>query len=795
MEEQVNISIDKTAAFSPREFILKHLKYIPWLVLSTVLFLVLAFIKLRYSPIVYQVQSKLMIKKDGRGAGQGKFAELFMGSESQNLNDEVQILKSSGISKRIVHNLNLQLYYVSEGNVKSYQLHPKESPFWLEILELKDSTQAFTITVNFINENTINIDNSPKPVYMGQVIEKSYGKVRFIKSPTNYQQYGSSLFAVSWIPLEDIADGIAGSFNVTPINDYSNVLLVTLETENPRLGRDIVNQLMQEYNLSSIEDKRIVTKNTLEFIEESVDTLKRELSNVELMLQNYREKYKAINLEQQSIISFSELNSANNNLTVQEVQLKILNYLTTYLEDERNIYKTVPTSLGISEPSLQALISLYNTAQLKRETQLNSTTPANAVIKILDIELEKLREQIRENLKNIQQSYLITRDNLIAKSKLAEGEISEVPGKGRRLLEITRQQKILEDLYSFLLQKKLETSISSASTISNSKVLEPAKSLSVPLRPDRKGIYILAVLLGLGVPIAIIALKEYLNDKITSRQDVEKLTQAPILGEIGHSDGKETLVVTQNNRKFIAEQFRIIRTNLQFILNKVERPVLLVTSSFSGEGKSFVSTNMGSVLALTGKKTVILEFDIRKPKIIAGLDLKGKKGLTNFIVGNASIQEIIIPVVQVENLYVIPCGPIPPNPAELLLDEKVKELFDYLKGNFDAIIIDSAPLGLVSDAVILSIYADATLYIMRQDYTLKKQLGLVNELYKKNKLPKISILLNDVKNSSTYGGYYGNYGYGKSYGYGYGHGGEYFEEENKSKAGILNKIKRVFKRK
>ncbi|MEJ7767497.1 MAG: polysaccharide biosynthesis tyrosine autokinase [Chitinophagaceae bacterium] len=791
MDEQVGIQQDKMTAFSPREFVLKHLKYVPWLILSTLLFLVLAYVKLRYSPVVYQVQSKLLVKKDNNAGAQDKFANLFIGSESQNLNDEVQIIKSSGIAKRIVNNLGLQTLYISEGNLKSYQLHPVESPFGLEILELKDSSQAFTIKIKFINQTTLNLDESTEPVYMGQVVEKGYAKIRFRKTPIDYHQYGSSLFTVSWVPLEEIADGIAGSFVVAPINDYSNVLLVTLETENPRLGRDIVNQLMQEYNKSSVEDKKIITVNTLEFIEERLDTLKRELNGVESILQSFREKNKAINLEQQSVINFGELSSATNNLAEQEVQLKVLGFLTTYLKDEKNIYKTVPVSLGITEPSLQILITEYNSAQLKRETLLKTTTQDNPLVVNLNTELEKLREQISESLNNIQQSFIINRDNLRQKTRQAEGEIGEVPEKGRRLLEITRQQKILEDLYSFLLQKRLETSISSASTISNSKVLEPAKSLKVPIRPDKKGLYIIALLLGLGIPIAILALKEYLNDKITSRQDVERLTQAPILGEIGHSEGKDTLVVTKNNRKFISEQFRVIRTNLQYVLNKIDKPVLLVTSSFSGEGKSFVSTNIGSVMALTGKKTVILEFDIRKPKIVAGLDLKGKEGITNYIVGNANIEDIIIPVTQVQNLYVIPCGPIPPNPAELLLDEKIKEMFDYLKLNFDAVIIDSAPLGLVSDAVVLSIYAHATLYIMRQDYTLKKQLGLVNEFYKKNKLPKISILLNDVKTSSTYGGYYGNYGYG----YGYGHGGEYFEEEKKKQRSVMNRIKSVFGRK
>jgi capsular exopolysaccharide synthesis family protein len=276
-----------------------------------------------------------------------------------------------------------------------------------------------------------------------------------------------------------------------------------------------------------------------------------------------------------------------------------------------------------------------------------------------------------------------------------------------------------------------------------------------------------------------------MNDKINGRADVERMAKAPILGEIGHSDQSDTLVVSKNSRKFIAEQFRIIRTNLKYILNKIERPVILITSSFSGEGKSFISTNIGAVIALTGKKTVILEFDIRKPKIVAGLDLNRKSGITNYIVGTADIEDMVIPITQVQNLYVIPCGPVPPNPAELLLDEKVKELFKYLRERFDVIIVDSAPVGLVTDAEILSLHADATLYIMRQNYTSKKQIVLINELYNQNKLPKLSLILNDCTQTigqRTYGGY----------GYGYGYGSGYFEQEGKVKKTIWQRIKSIF---
>jgi tyrosine-protein kinase Etk/Wzc len=779
-----------TGTFSPREFLVRYLRYIPWLIASIILFIALAYLKLRYSPVIYQVQSKILIKKESKSAGQDKLADLFLTGESQNLNDEVQILKSTGISKRIIKNLGLQVSYISEGNLKSYTLHPMDSPLWLDIVNLKDSMQYVGFKVTIIDQNTINLGESKEPVYFGQAFETSQGKFRFIRRPVDYQQYGSNIFTIVYNPLQELANAIAAGIQVSPVNDYSNVLQVVYETENRRLGLNIVDQLMKEYNISNVEDKRTITVNTMEFIDERLDTIQKELSYVEQSLQTFKEQNKAVDIEQQATISFTELSGVNQTLTKQEVDLKIVDWLSQYLSDEKNNTKTVPTALGITEPSLQVLIAEYNQSQLRRETQIKTTTAANPIIRELDAESDKLREQIKENLSNIRQSYLINRENLLQKTRRAEAEISGVPGKGRRMLEITRSQKILEDLYSFLLQKRLETSISSASTISNSKILEPAQSSGEPVRPDKKGLYLIAVLLGIALPVAVLVIREYLNDKITGRGDIERLTTAPILGEIGHSDTTETLVVTKNARKFISEQFRIIRTNLQFILNKVQNPVILITSSFSGEGKSFVSTNIGAVLALTGKKTVILEFDIRKPKIIAGLDLAKNEGITNFIVGNVTIEEIIVPVKQVENLYVIPCGPIPPNPAELLLDEKVAELFVYLRANFDMVIIDSAPVGLVSDAVVLSAFADATLYIMRQNYTLKKQLNLINEYYLNKKLPKMSLLLNDVNVTSGYGGYYGNYGYG----YSYGNGG-YFEAEQRKKKGRFSSVKGIFKRK
>lgn len=402
--------------------------------------------------------------------------------------------------------------------------------------------------------------------------------------------------------------------------------------------------------------------------------------------------------------------------------------------------------------------------------------PENPMIKAMEAALEKVRLNIAQTLSNVRQAYVIAGDKMNHNQVTIKQSIQGLPGKSIQMMNIQRQQKIFEELYSLLLSKKVETSIASASTISNSQIIEPAISGNYPISPDVKKIYTFYFIIGLMIPIGIIAMKELLQDKVIGRPDIEKQTSTPIMGEVGHSSEAKSLVVTTNSRRFISEQFRIIRTNLQYMIGKNENPVIMVTSSFSGEGKSFISTNIAAVMGLTGKKTVIMEFDIRKPKILAGLDLKRKLGISNYIIGKATIDDVIVKVEGAENLYVIPCGPIPPNPSELLLEERLGQLMKEVRERFEVVIMDTAPVGLVSDAITLGKFADITLFIVRQKYTFKKQLAFIEELYVTRKVPGLCLVLNDVKNEGGYyGGYYGSYGYAGSYAYGIGSG--YFENE------------------
>jgi len=785
MPEEIISKPGAKGIISPREIIFKYIRYVPWLAISVAVLLVLAYIKLRYSTTIYSVSGRLLVTSQMPSSGGEKFDDIFMMQRNDKINDEIEIIKARSMATRVVHALGLEKQVYNKGKIRSTVIHPREVPFNFEIITLADSTYGFSVSVKLINEREFTLNEQSKKYFFNQTVTLPGVTFRITSNNLNWQIFGSNEFVVSWQPAESVARGLSSGLGVTRVNDNTNVLNLTYTTDNVRLGVDIVNRYMKEYQQSRLEDKKEIAAKTIDFIDDQLKEVFKELGGVENNLQNYREKNRVFSPEAQSNLVFNELSETNKQLAEHGISLKVTEYLTNYLSEDNNQFKIIPSTLGINEPTLLLQVTEFNRLQLERETSLKNVAPNNPLILKMESGIEKLRGDMLETLKNVKQTHVMAMEEFNRKNNSADRIISSIPSKEKQLREVTRQQSILQELYSYLLQKKLETAIASASTISNIKVMEPAMA-GGPVSPNRNAIYMVAFFIGIAIPAGIAFLIEYLNDKIKSKQEIQQLTQAPILGEIGHADQKGALVVTRNNRKFLAEQFRIIRSNLQYILPNVNKPVLLVTSSFSGEGKSFISTNLGAVLALSGKRAVILEFDIRKPKIMQGLGLTERKGLTNYIVGSIGLQDIIQPVPDVENLFVIPCGPVPPNPAEMLLHENVTQLFKELKQQFDAIIIDSAPIGLVSDAVTLGRYADGTIYIVRHNYTLKKQIQLIEDIYQNSKLPHLSIIVNDINSRGGYGGYYGYGGYGYGYGYGYGSNGSggYFENGTTKKKGL-----------
>jgi capsular exopolysaccharide synthesis family protein len=670
--------------------------------------------------------------------------------------------------ERVVSNLNLNFTYYAIGNIKNLNAY-KDCPFVVEALSIVDSSSSFALNLTFPDSQGFLVNGGENKILFGQAFKNQFGVFRLVKNPYKalHDQY-----TVEWNPTRVVASNLLSSLLVVPKGTVG-IINISMEATHPELAADVVNQLMIEYELSTREDKRETMRQTILFIDERLKAVSREMDSVTRQLLQYQSANNIINTETQSQSYFSRADEYEKGMSEQMVQINVARMIDDYLRDSKNDFTLVPSSLGLNDITLNTMISAYNAVQLERESMINSNTPAtNPRVQQKDEQLERLRKNIRENLRNLVSSYQAAVNRLSRNNNAVRSQIKMLPVKEQNFLEIKRQQEIKQEVVNLLMQKREESAIASAATISNIKILEEATPITIPVSPNRRNVQLIAIAIGILIPAGFIFLLEVLNDKVTTRYDIEKITAAPILGEVGHSFGGEALVVKTNNRGIVAEQFRIIRSNLQYILARHEKPVILITSSFSGEGKSFVSTNMGAVMSLASKKTIVLEFDIRKPKVLSGLGLPKKPGLTNYMLGKLSLEELPIPVAGYDNYFVLACGPIPPNPAEMLLDPKLNELFSYLKKNFDVIIIDTAPVGMVSDAMTLSQFADATLYIVRQGHTYKKQIGLIDDYYQANKLPKISIVINDVKVRSGYG----YYGYGR-YGYGYGYGSGYFEDE------------------
>ena len=772
MEEQV-VNSNKNELFnlSLRDVFYKYIRFLPLFILSVAFALLIAYIYLRYTIPIYSVSSSMIIRSEQPGGQRNNDVEnLINGTKADNIQNEIEVLKSRPLMQRVVDSLQLQYSYTAKGRFKEVNIY-NLGPFYMEALEIADSTRSFTFKVKFLNNSVFKINEDKNAFSFGQVFKNDKGLFRLIKNP---KVDVSKEYSITWTPNYDAASRYAGAIQVNLKSAGTGILFISMRTSNSKMGADIINKLMQEYALYSVEQKDKTSVQKLKFIDERVAQYRHKIDSGQEVLNIFERQNNLIDSKAQSDNYFGNINESDKKINELSISLNVTDMVSNYLLDKKNQYQKVPTTLNLTDGTLIELVSEYNKTQIARQQLIDgNVAAAHPLMKEANDQVEKLRSSILEILKNIRSSIVASISSSKGKSQQSETQLQSLPEKVKEQLQMLRELETLQGLYKLLREEREKQAITKSANVSNSDIINMAYASTIPVTPNRRAIQMLAILLGLGLPALIIFLSEILNDKVSTRMDIEKITAAPILGEIGHSFSDKVLVVNKTTRSMVAEQFRIIRSNLQYVLNKKEKSAILFTSSFSGEGKSYVATNMGAVLALAGKKTVILEFDIRKPRILAGLEIPKGPGITNFLIGKSELKDIIQQVPEQENLYVLGCGPIPPNPSELLLDPKMDELFAWLKENFDIVIVDTAPVGMVSDAMTLSKYVDSTLYLVRQGHTFKKQIGLIDEFYLGNKLPKVSIIINDVKMKPGYGYYgYGRYGYG--YGYGYG---SYYEEE------------------
>lgn len=770
--------IEQKKDFTPMELVYRNLKYIPWVILSLVLSLIAALIYLRYTPDVYSAKGKMMIRGESSlNTSDEKFNRLFLVDAGPNLTNEIAVLKSVSFLKRVVQREGLQIEYIGIGSVRSTRLY-NENPLLLEVISRRDST-VNKFQIRIANEQEYYLNGSDEKRKFGDTIKNGYGEFKIHFRPViPMQELLKMEYQIICLPIDIAAERIIPNLEIKQSTDFGNIIDISYISTEKNLAAAVVNGIMEEYEKLTVEDKTSIAKGTIRFIEERLDSIQLELSDVEGAIQRFRERNQGVTLGDQSELYMSSMSDIETRSSDIQVRKKIINWLQNYLSDSKNKNTTVPVNLGIEEPALAGLIAAYNDLQVKKVVLLKTTTELNPSVVQLEESLSKIKRDIQESLNSVERTYDISLSQLDQRYKEAQRKSVSVPGKVRQLLNIERQQKIKEELYLLLLSKKEEVAIASAAVLPNSSILEKSTNRAELVAPISKNVILKFLAVGLIVPIFIIGIINFFNDKVLLRSDIERATMTPIAGEIGRSKNPNPLLFANNNRSFITEQFRTIRTNLSYLASKAKNPVILITSTVSGEGKSFVCTNVGAAFALAGKKTLILEFDIRKPKIASNLNISSRKGISTFLVAHDDIKSLIKQVPEVQNLFVLPCGVIPPNPSELLLLDAMDELFAWVKNEFDVVVIDSAPVGIVSDAVTLSKYADTTLYIIRQNYTLKKSLELIDKLYTGKRLPNMSIVINDVDADERTG-----YGYGYSYG-AKKYGSDYFDMEKKSSRGL-----------
>ena len=754
-------------------------KYLPfWPLFLTLLILsgAGAYVYLHYAVPVYETAATVMVKDEKKGLEDNTnlMEQLNLFGSKKLVENEIEVMQSRTLMREVVKNLDLYAPITQEGVVKSRSAY-LTSPIIVEVKNPDSLIETKKIYFRF-DSATREVVTAAGRYPLGSWVKQDYGNVRFLSNP-NYQVPDKArplFFTLRSVRV--VTDELLNELKVTQATKLSSVIDLKIRDQVPKRGEDILNGLIGEYNKAGISDKNALAANTLRFINERLGLISNELDSVEHGIQKYKTEEGIVDISAQGQLYLNNVGANDQKLSELNVQLAVLDQVERYVQSKNNEAGIVPSTFGVDDPVLGQLLQKLYDLEVKYEGLSKTTAENNPLLVSLRREIDKMKPSIMENVQSLRRNLTAGRGNLLNTSNGYASILKTLPAKERKLVEISRQQGIKNSIYSFLLQKREETALTFSSAIADTRIIDAAATGVKPVSPKPILIWALAILAAFGVGASIIAIREGLNQRIVFRSEIEKYTTTPVVGEIMFaSDKHEQLMVMQGKRTVIAEQFKQLRTALAYIGINSRKKKVLITSTISGEGKSFVTANLAMSLALTDKKVVLLELDLRKPNVSHLFNVSREVGLTNYFIGNKDADHIIKRTDVSPNLFVIPSGAIPPNPSELILNGKLEELLQYLETIFDYILIDTAPTAPVTDAYLLSPLCDATLYVVRHKVTPKGYIRMLDENIKVRGLKNVAIVFNGVKNRGVGGVNYGHgYGYGKEYGYGYG-------EEKKSK--------------
>ena len=786
-----------------KELLFKYLIHWPWFVGAVVACLIAAWIYLYMSTPVYNISATVLIKDDKKGGSAGMLSGLEslgldgMISSSQNIDNEIEVLRSKTIAKEVVEDLGLYISYTDEDEFPSKNMY-KTSPVQVNLTPQEADLLEEPMIVEVMLQPqgsmdvTVKIDDDEYQKHFEKlpaVFPTDKGTLAFFLTPdsvlsskrtseetTDSEKTIRNITATINKPLA-VAKVYCKNMTIEPTSKTTSVAVISLKNSNVERGKDFINKLLEMYNINTNNDKNEVAQKTAEFINERISIISKELGSTEKDLESFKRGAGITDLTSDAQIALTGSAEYEKKRVENQTQINLLQDLQRYMQNEG--YEVLPSNIGLQDVNLAAAINRYNDVLVERKRLLRTSTENNPTIINLDTSISAMKENVQVSLDRVLRGLYITKADLDREANRYSRRISEAPGQEREFVSIARQQEIKAGLYLMLLQKREENAITLAATANNAKIIDDAIADDAPVSPRSKITYLIALILGVGIPVGVIYLLELTKFKIEGRADVEKLTSAPIVGDIPLTDEKQgAIAVFENQNNLMSETFRNVRTNLQFMLGN-DKKVILVTSTVSGEGKSFISGNLAISLSLLGKKVVIVGLDIRKPGLNKVFNIsKREQGITQYL---ANPEKNLMDLVQLsdvsKNLYILPGGTVPPNPTELLARDGLDKAIETLKENFDYVILDTAPVGMVTDTLLIGRVADLSVYVCRADYTRKNEYTLINELIDGNKLPNLCTVINglDLK-KRKYGYYYGYgkygkyYGYGKRYGYGYGYG-------------------------
>lgn len=745
-----------------KELIFRYLKNWKWFLLSGAVSLFIAVVYLLSTNTTFLVESTVLIRDDNN---KKMFSELAilksMGLESvkKDVEDELHILSSKNILSNALHDLDLTTNYYIKSRLKYIDLYP-EIPIKFQLLQLPDSKpqQVITLKINKVPDGyKVKVKyGTDKQSYTVKDFSKPFktiaGTLKLTPS-ANFKEIET--YKIVSYSINTITDIYKNQISINTINKKSNAVKISTITDNPAKAQAILNKIVELYNLDAVVDKNIIASSTRDFVEKRLELLKTELLDVELSVESYKKKNSLTDISQQSELYIRTNDDYKKELSKIETQLNLVEYIDNHINDKENKYSLIPANLGISDGPLDLLIRNYNDALLQRIKINRTSNYQNPLISQLEEQINALRLSIITSISTLKDGLRISKRDLKIKENQYIGKIKDMPTQEREYIDIKRQQEIKNNLYVFLLQKREENALTLASTIPSAKTLDNAYVLPQPVAPKKLFVMLIALIIGILIPVGIIYIVDLLDQTIKNKRELQRLTSVPYLGSISISKGNEKIVVGEGNTTPVAEMFRLIRTNLQFMFTGKTSNVILITSAGSGEGKSFTALNLALSFALTNKKVALLGLDIRKPALAEYLNLNHESGISHYLSNeNLTRSDVTLTSILHANLDVILAGPVPPNPTELLMSYRLDELLEELRENYDYIILDTAPIGIVSDTYLLNRIADNALFVCRQNYTPREATTLINEIYQKGSLRGMGIVLNGVDKENEYG-----YGY------------------------------------